>query len=108
METWDTSRLAIEPHRPQVLRSDNEIRAIAILLLSGEQLQEHQVHERAYMIVVDGEVAIEHYGDALVASPGTLVHFEPNERRTVTATTDTRLLLILAPWPGVGHPSRRE
>jgi quercetin dioxygenase-like cupin family protein len=108
METWDALKLAIEPHHPQVLRSDDEIRAIAIQLPAGEQLQEHQVHERAYMIVVDGEVSIEQDGEARTASPGTLAHFEPNERRTVIATGDARLVLILAPWPGVGHPSRRD
>lgn len=108
MDSWDTRTLQIEPHHPQVLRSDDEIRAIAINLPADEQLQEHQVHERAYLVVVDGEVSIEHDGEATTGSVGTLVHFEPNERRTVTATRDTRLLLILAPWPGVGHPSRRE
>ena len=108
MQTWNTNSLEIEPHFPQVLRSDDEIRAIAIQLPSGEQLQEHQVHERAYMVVVGGEVAIEHDGELATGGPGTLVHFEPNERRTVTATEDARLLLILAPWPGVGHPSRRD
>lgn len=108
METWDTHELRIEPHHPQVLRSDDEIRAIAIHLPADEQLQEHQVHERAYMIVVDGEVAIEHDGKAITGSAGTLAHFEPNERRTVTAIRDARVLLILAPWPGIGHPSRRE
>lgn len=108
MEIWDARRLAIEPHHPQVLRSDAELRAIAIQLPAGEQLQEHQVHERAYLFVVDGEVSIEHDGEALASPAGTLVHFEPNERRTVTASGDARLLLVLAPWPGVGHPSRRE
>jgi hypothetical protein len=29
--------------------------------------------------------------------------FDPAERREVRATTDTRLLLLLAPWPGVGR-----
>ena len=48
MESWDIRSLEIEPHRPQVLRSDDETRAIAILLPAGEELQEHQVHERAY------------------------------------------------------------
>lgn len=108
METWDARKLELEPHHPQVLRSDDELRAIAINLPADEQLQEHQVHERAYMIVLDGELAIEHDGNAIVATAGTLVHFEPNERRTVTAISDARVLLILAPWPGVGHPSRRE
>jgi quercetin dioxygenase-like cupin family protein len=106
MQSWEISTLAIEPHHPQVLRSDDETRAIAIRLPADEQLQEHQVHERCYMFVVDGEIAIEHGGEAIIGGPGLLVHFQPNERRTVTAISDARLVLVLAPWPGVGHPSR--
>src|SRR5579863_10782 len=105
MQNWDTRTLELEPHHPQVLRSDDELRAIAIQLPAGEQLQEHQVHERAYLVVTDGEVEIEHDGEKITGGVGTLAHFEPNERRTVTATRDARLLLILAPWPGIGHPS---
>ena len=108
MQTWDTRALQIEPHFPEVLRSDPELRAIVIQLPTAEQLQEHQVHERAYVVVIEGEVAVEHAGERVTAAPGTLVHFEPNERRTLTAVDDSRLLLILAPWPGVGHPSRRD
>jgi quercetin dioxygenase-like cupin family protein len=107
VQTWDTRTLAIEPHHPQVLRSDDEVRAIAIQLPAGEQLQEHQVHERAYLVVITGELTIERGGQVVTGGPGTLVHFEPNERRAVTAGEDSRLLLILAPWPGVGHPSER-
>ena len=47
VQTWDVRTLSIDPHRPQVLRSDAETRAIAIHLPGGEELQEHQVHERA-------------------------------------------------------------
>jgi hypothetical protein len=36
------------------------------------------------------------------------VVFDPRERHTVTARTDTRLLLVLAPWPGDGHPGARD
>jgi quercetin dioxygenase-like cupin family protein len=108
MQSWDISRLEVEPHHPQVLRSDGELRAIVIHLPADEQLQEHQVHERAYLVILDGEVAIEHTGEATIGTAGTLVHFDPQERRAVTAISDARLLLILAPWPGVGHPSRRE
>ena len=36
---------------------------------------------------------------------GTLAHFVPQERREVSAVSDARLLLVLAPWPGEGHPS---
>ena len=107
MQTWDISALSIEPHQPQVLRSDSETRAIAIQLPAGEELQEHQVHERAYLLVATGEIEIAQDDQQVTGGPGFLSHFEPNERRTVRAISDARLLLVLAPWPGVGHPSAR-
>jgi quercetin dioxygenase-like cupin family protein len=106
MESWDIRSLDVEPHRPQVLRSDDEIRAIAIRLPGGEELQEHQVHERAYLLVADGEIEIRDDGSSVKGGTGFLSHFEPNERRTVRALTDALLVLVLAPWPGIGHPSR--
>jgi quercetin dioxygenase-like cupin family protein len=106
METWDVRSLQIESHHPQVLRSDAETRAIAISLPAGEELQEHQVHERTYLVVVDGEISIAADGGSVSGGPGFLAHFEPNERRTIQATSDARLVLVLAPWPGEGHPSR--
>ena len=106
METWDVSSLELAVHHPQVLRSDDETRAIAIKLASGEQLQEHQVHERAYLIVVDGEIEISQHGETVSGGAGLLAHFAPNERRTIQAVSEARLVLVLAPWPGEGHPSR--
>ncbi len=108
METWDSSSLAIEPHHPQVLRSDEETRAIAIELPAGEELQEHQVHERTYLVVVSGEVEVSPTGSPSGerGGAGLLAHFAPNERRTVRAVSDARIVLVLAPWPGEGHPSR--
>jgi quercetin dioxygenase-like cupin family protein len=106
MENWDIRSLALEPHRPQVLRSDEETRLIALLLPAGEELQEHQVHERAYLVVADGEVEIAQDGNGIHGGPGFVSHFDPNERRTVRAVSDARLLLMLSPWPGIGHPSR--
>jgi quercetin dioxygenase-like cupin family protein len=107
MELWDIPSLAIEPHHPQVLRSDAETRAIAIHLPAGEQLQEHQVHERTYLIVAAGEIEItDDGGRSASGGPGLLLHFAPNERRTIEAISDARLVLVLAPWPGEGHPSR--
>jgi quercetin dioxygenase-like cupin family protein len=106
METWDVRSLEIEPHHPQVLRSDAETRAIAIHLPAGEQMQAHQVHERTYLIVVSGEIEISQDGRNVSGGAGLLSHFEPNERRTIQAISDARLVLVLAPWPGKGHPSR--
>jgi quercetin dioxygenase-like cupin family protein len=106
METWEVRALDIEAHHPQVLRSDAETRAIAIHIPAGEQLAEHQVHERSYLIVVDGEISISQADENVSGGPGLLAHFAPNERRTVRAVSDARLVLVLAPWPGQGHPSQ--
>jgi len=106
MDSWDIRSLEIEPHHPQVLRSDDETRVIAIALPGGEELQDHQVHERAYLVVVDGEIEVAQKGNTESGGPGYIAHFPPNERREVRATSDARLLLILSPWPGEGHPSR--
>ena len=106
MDTWDVSALAIEPHQPQVLRSDEETRAIAIHLPAGEELQEHQVHERAYLLVASGEIEVAGNRRTASGGPGFLSHFEPGERHSVRALSDARLVLVLSPWPGVGHPSR--
>ena len=107
MQTWDTRSLPVEPHQPQVLHSDGEGRTIVINLPAGERLQEHQVHERAWLVVAAGEVEIEQDGSTVSGGPGLTAHFEPNQRHELRATSDARLLLILAPWPGEGHPSQR-
>jgi quercetin dioxygenase-like cupin family protein len=96
----------VEPSKPEVLRSDPEARVIAINLPAGKALGEHQVHERAWLAVADGEVEVEHDGRTERGGPGFLAHFQANERHEVRATSDARLLLVLAPWPGAGHPSQ--
>jgi quercetin dioxygenase-like cupin family protein len=107
MDTWDVASLEVQPHRPEVLRSDVEGRVIAINLPAGEALQEHQVHERAWLVVAEGEIEVEQGGQTVSGGPGFLAHFEPAERHEVRATSDARLILLLSPWPGDGHPSRR-
>ena len=105
MQTWDTRSLDVEPHHPQVLQSDDEGRTIVINLPAGEELQEHQVHERAWIVVVDGRVEIDDSGGGTFeAGPGGLALAEPNERHEVRAKEDSRIVLVLAPWPGEGHP----
>jgi quercetin dioxygenase-like cupin family protein len=107
MDTWDIASLDTEPHHPKVLRSDDETRVIAINLPAGEDLQEHQVHERAYLMVAAGEIEVDQNGETSSGGPGFLAHFEPNERHEVRAKSDARLILLLSPWPGQGHPSQR-
>ena len=107
METWDIASLDVQQHQPAVLRSDPEVRLIAINLPAGERLQEHQVHERAWVVVAAGEVEFEQNASTVSGGPGFVAHFDPNERHEVRAASDARLLLFLAPWPGEGHPSQR-
>jgi quercetin dioxygenase-like cupin family protein len=109
MEHWDLRSLEVEPRRPRILHSARgEARSIAINLPAGEQLQEHQVHERAYLIVIDGEIEVSDGGDSVGGETGFAVVFDPQERHEVRATRDARLLLVLAPWPGDGHPGARD
>ena len=107
MDSWDIRSLDVAPHNPKVLRSDPEARVIAINLPEGEALQDHQVHERAYLVVADGEVEVEQDGRVEHGGPGFLVHWHAGQRHAVRAASAARLLLILAPWPGAGHPSQR-
>jgi quercetin dioxygenase-like cupin family protein len=109
MESWNLNELPVEPHQPQVLDSESEGRAIVINLPKGEQLQEHQVHERAWLLVVDGSVELTTAdGKSAEGGPGLLAIFDPQERHEVQAVEDSRLLLVLSPWPGDGHPSQRD
>ena len=80
MEHWDLRTLDVEPHQPKILHSARgEARSILINLPAGEELQEHEVHERAYVVVIDGEVdlARAHGGAGLAAV------FDPHERHAV-------------------------
>lgn len=105
MKFWDLKTLDLKPRLPEILSSGDAARAIALDLAVGESLAEHQVHERAWLIVLDGEIEVTN-GDGAKASGdcGLLVEFEPSERHEVVAVSDARLLLLLTPWPGDGHP----
>ena len=108
MEHWNVNEIDGQPHQPQVLDSEDEGRAIVINLPSGERLQEHQVHERAWLLVTSGAIEIsDSTGESVSGGSGLLAVFDPNERREVKATEDARIVLILSPWPGEGHPSNR-
>jgi quercetin dioxygenase-like cupin family protein len=105
MRSWDLKSVEAEPHRPQILASADDARTVLLELPSGESLQEHEVHERARIVVVEGDVEVTTpAGDFQSASAGHLFEFEPGERHTIAARSDARLLLILSPWPGDGHP----
>jgi quercetin dioxygenase-like cupin family protein len=111
MDSWDLTALDIEPHQPRVLHSDEgAARVIAINLPAGQQLGDHEVHEHAWLHVHRGSVEVGDGagGDGTTAGAGALVHWTPQERHSVRATEDALLVLMLAPWPGPGHPNLRN
>ncbi len=93
---------------PRVLFSSPECRVVVVDLASGEELGDHRVRERAIVEVVTGRVSIESSGETAEGDAGALVTFDPGEEHRVRALADTRLLLVLAPWPAAEHYTESE
>ena len=105
MKHWELRGLDWRPHNPEILTSSGEGRAIVLDLTAGETLHDHEVHEGAWITLIDGAVTItDRAGEVVDARVGTLVYLKPKERHEVIAVEDARLLLVLTPWPGDGHP----
>lgn len=108
MKAWNVTEMEIEHAHPRVLDSEDEGRIIALRIPAGKRLQEHQVYERAWLIVASGSIEIEDAdGECVGGGAGFIAEFRPKERREVRATEDATVVMILSPWPGDGHPSRR-
>jgi hypothetical protein len=56
MKSWDLGGLSLKPRLPEILSSSDDARVIALDLAAGESLEEHEVHERAFLLVLSGEV----------------------------------------------------
>lgn len=109
MKSWDVNNLDLEPHAPQILSSGDDARAIGLAIPAGESFQDHQVHERAWVVVLAGELELTTTaGERIDGAPGMVVEFDPRERHALHARSDARLLLLLTPWPGVGHPGAMD
>ena len=93
---------------PRVLFSAPECRALVIDLQSGEAMGEHHVRERAVVQVVTGCASVSVSGEEVECRAGTLLVFDPHERHGVQALHDTRLLVILTPWPAPDHYTDSE
>lgn len=105
MDSWNLKAIGAEPHQPRILASAEDARTVLLTLPTGEELQEHEVHEVARVVVMEGEVEVSTpAGERVDAAAGHLFQFAPGERHTVAARSDARLLLLLTPWPGDGHP----
>jgi quercetin dioxygenase-like cupin family protein len=109
MQSWQLDAEQVAVHAPKILRSDDSAtRAILLVLPQGERLDEHQVHEHALVLVLAGEVAVDVDGQEQEFGAHALLHFDPAERHALRALGDARILLLLSPWPGEGHPSRAD
>ncbi len=98
----------LSPSPPRAALGRRDPSAIAIRLPSGEELREPHIHERAYLLVVGGEIEIARDGSGVTGGTGFRSHFEPNERRTVRALTDARLVLGSRSPAGQGGPVGRS
>jgi len=106
MQVWSLNDLDARSGKPEILASTNDARAILVALTAGESLDDHVVHETAWLVVVAGEIEVATL-DAVAThggGVGTFVRFDPAERHRVEARSDARFLLVLTPWPGPGHP----
>ena len=106
MKRWNLHEIATPEgtRSPVVLHSqDGEGRVVLIRIDAGQELGEHQVKEAALLLVVDGEVTVDAGDESVDAEAGALFRFDPDERRTVRSASGGRVVLFLAPWPGVGH-----
>jgi quercetin dioxygenase-like cupin family protein len=105
VNTWELNALDLKPRLPEILSSSDAVRVIALDLAAGESLSEHEVHERALLVVIAGAIEVTTAaGERVSGGAGLLIEFAPGERHEVIASSAARLLLLLTPWPGSGHP----
>jgi len=109
VQSWDVQEIEVPEgtRRAEALETVDGARAILIRLAPGEELGEHQVRERAWLMVVDGSARIEAGGDVVDAEPGTLLTFEPDERHKVSSAGGTRIVMLLSSWRADGHYPNR-
>ena len=106
MHSWNLVEFDVEPHKPQVLGTTEEGRAVVVSLANGDSMPDHQVRERATVVVISGRLEINvQDGEPVDGGPGTMVVFEPSERHSILARENSRFLLLLAPWSLDEHSS---
>jgi quercetin dioxygenase-like cupin family protein len=105
MNSWELKALDLKVRLPEILSSSEAARVVVLDLAAGECLSEHEVHERAWLVVIDGAIEVTTAaGERVSGGVGLLIEFAPGERHEVIASSAARLLLLLTPWPGSGHP----
>src|SRR5260221_4620000 len=95
MQSWDLKTVEAEPYQPQILASAEDARTIVLHLPAGEELQEHEVHERARIVVVDGEVEATAAGACSPSPAASSSSSAPPAGATPTYPWSTAHLLVL-------------
>jgi quercetin dioxygenase-like cupin family protein len=110
VERWHLPSIEASGQRePRVLFSQPEFRGVVVDLDEDGELGEHQVREHLLVHVVAGRVHVTAGTEEAECEAGSLVRFAPGETHGVRALEPSRILLLLAPWPGAGHfPEGRE
>jgi quercetin dioxygenase-like cupin family protein len=104
MQRWHLPSIEADGKRePRVLFSRPECRAVVIDLNAGDELGTHRVYESALLQVVSGRVRLEVGEEGVECDSGSLVTFAARETRSLRALEPSRILIVLAPWPGDGH-----
>jgi quercetin dioxygenase-like cupin family protein len=76
--SWALRSVELRPHSPEILSTSDEARAVVLEIPAGESLQGHQVHERAWVTVIGGEVEITTSdGQRAAGGSGLMVEFAP-------------------------------
>jgi quercetin dioxygenase-like cupin family protein len=105
VKSWEVDKLDLKPRLPEILASTEDARAVVLDLAAGESLRDHEVHERVWLVVLAGEIEVSTAAEERArGGVGFLAEFAPRERHGVLARSKARLLLLLTPWPGHGHP----
>ena len=105
MRRWNLLELEMPrgTRDPVVLHSDDEARAVVIHIDAGQKLGEHQVKERAWVLVLSGSVRVRAGSEEAQVGPGSLFRFEEDERHSIASDDGVRILFFPSPWPGAGH-----
>jgi quercetin dioxygenase-like cupin family protein len=109
VERWHLPSIEADGKRePRVLFSRPESRAVVIDLREDDEMGDHRLHEHAVVLVVSGRLGVVVDDRSIECDAGTLATFRPGETRSVRALEPSRILLLLAPWPGAGHYGEGE
>lgn len=112
MKAWNllTIESPLGTRDPHVLHEDEGSRGLLLILNAGQRLDEHEVRENTWAVVIEGaiEVLAADSDEAHVLEQGNLVYWKAQERRSISSPRGARMLLVLTSWPGPGHYTEAE